>query len=81
MRRVAVITGGTRGIGWACAQAFARGGWTALLLWNSREETAREREAALRGEGLDAAPPSAAESDGSARAFPENGEGVAAGDG
>ncbi len=55
MRRVAVITGGTRGIGWACAQAFARSGWTALLLWNSREETAREREAALRGEGLDAA--------------------------
>ena len=54
MRRVAVITGGTRGIGWACAQAFARGGWTVLLLWCSRAETARERVEALRAEGLDA---------------------------
>ncbi len=54
MRRVAVITGGTRGIGWACAQAFARGGWTALLLWCSRAKTARERVEALRAEGLDA---------------------------
>ncbi len=47
--RVALVTGSTRGLGWAMAQALAAAG--AFVCVNGRDEAlARERAAALRGE-------------------------------
>lgn len=45
--KVAIITGGSRGIGFATAQAFLRQGAT-VILTASREETAQKAVAALR---------------------------------
>jgi 3-oxoacyl-[acyl-carrier protein] reductase len=44
--RVALVTGGTRGIGLGCAEALAREGWSLALCGRRREE---EAEPALRG--------------------------------
>ena len=51
MKKVAVITGGSRGIGAACVEKFARNGWSVVSL--SRHET--ELVERLRAEGLDVA--------------------------
>ncbi|MAE64807.1 MAG: 3-ketoacyl-ACP reductase, partial [Phycisphaeraceae bacterium] len=39
--RVAMVTGGSRGIGWACVEALSRAGAQVAFTWN------RDREAAL----------------------------------
>ena len=54
MRRIALITGGSRGIGAACVRLFAREGWTAVFLYRSREDKAAALVEELRAEGCDA---------------------------
>ena len=53
MRRTVLITGGSRGIGAACVGAFARAGWSVVVLYRRAEEAAEALCARLRGEGLD----------------------------
>ena len=55
MRRVALITGGSRGIGAACARLFAARGWSVVFLYKSRVDAAEALVRALREAGLDAA--------------------------
>lgn len=55
MRKVAVITGGTRGIGRACVEAFCRAGYSVVFLCRERTELAERLTEELRGQGLDAA--------------------------
>ena len=55
MRRVALITGGSRGIGAACVRLFAERGWAAVFLYRSRGDAANALVQELRAEGLDAA--------------------------
>lgn len=53
--RVALITGGTRGIGWACTQALGRAG--AAVAVNGRDPArVAERVSALKAEGITAIP-------------------------
>jgi len=51
--RVALVTGGSRGIGRAIVQALAADGWTVAFTWRAREDEARR----LAGELGDAARP------------------------
>ncbi len=53
MRKTALITGGSRGIGAACVEAFARAGYSAVFLYASCAERADALVSRLRGEGLD----------------------------
>lgn len=55
MRKVAVITGGTRGIGRACVEVFCRAGYSVVFLCRERTELAEQLTEGLRKEGLDAA--------------------------
>lgn len=55
MRKIALITGGSRGIGAACVKTFAREGWAVVFLCRSNEEAARALRESLRGEGCDVA--------------------------
>lgn len=55
MRRIALITGGSRGIGAACVKKFAREGWAVIFLCRGNEEAARALTESLRGEGWDVA--------------------------
>lgn len=55
MRKVAVITGGSRGIGRACVQAFARAGYSTVLLCRRATDAAEQLTQELRGEGFDCA--------------------------
>lgn len=48
--KVALITGSTRGIGWACAQLLARHGATVLLNGVSNRESLDRRVGELKGE-------------------------------
>ena len=50
--RVAVVTGGSRGIGKAIALALARRGAAVAICFKEREEPARETEALIRAEGV-----------------------------
>jgi 3-oxoacyl-[acyl-carrier protein] reductase len=45
--KVAVITGGSRGIGRACAEALARDGWSVAIGYRSSEADAKETLASL----------------------------------
>lgn len=49
--RVAVVTGGSRGIGRACAVALAEGGWTVAVGYRSSEQDAKETVEALEAAG------------------------------
>ncbi len=55
MRRIALITGGSRGIGAACVRQFAREGWSVIFLYQRNEEAAQRLVDALRAEGCDVA--------------------------
>ena len=50
--RVAVVTGGSRGIGRAIAVALARRGAAVAICYKEREEPARETEGLIRAEGV-----------------------------
>jgi len=51
MTRVAVVTGGSRGLGRACAVALAADGWTVAVGHRSNETEAKEAVEALEGAG------------------------------
>ena len=52
--RVAVVTGGSRGIGRAIAVGLARRGAPVAICYREREEAAKETEALIRAEGVPA---------------------------
>jgi 3-oxoacyl-[acyl-carrier protein] reductase len=49
--KVAVVTGGSRGIGRACAAALAEAGWTVAIGYRSSEQDAKETLEALSAAG------------------------------
>jgi 3-oxoacyl-[acyl-carrier protein] reductase len=49
--KVAVVTGGSRGIGRACAEALAAAGWTVAIGYRTREADAKEALDALDAAG------------------------------
>ena len=55
MRKIALITGGSRGIGAACVRLFARSGWSVVFIANRSADKAQELTDALRAEGCDVA--------------------------
>jgi len=55
MRKIALITGGSRGIGAACVRAFAENGYSVVFLYNRSEEKAQSFVRTLRAEGSDVA--------------------------
>ena len=55
MRKIALITGGSRGIGAACVRAFAEDGYSVVFLYNRSEEKAQSLVQSLRAEGRDVA--------------------------
>lgn len=54
MRRVALVTGSSRGIGRAVAQQLAREGWAVCINYIERKDAAEEVVAQLRSEGYEA---------------------------
>jgi 3-oxoacyl-[acyl-carrier protein] reductase len=50
--RVAVITGGSRGIGRAIAVALAKGGASVAICYREREDAARDTQSVLEGVGV-----------------------------
>ncbi|MBR6840052.1 MAG: SDR family NAD(P)-dependent oxidoreductase, partial [Oscillospiraceae bacterium] len=54
MRKVALITGSSRGIGRACAEALAKEGWAVCINCVERADLAAELCEKLRAEGADA---------------------------
>ena len=55
MRKIALITGGSRGIGAACVRAFAEDGYAVVFLYKSSAEKAKSLVQTLRAESLDVA--------------------------
>ncbi len=55
MRKIALITGGSRGIGAACVRLFARSGWSVVFIANRSAERAQALTDELRAEGADVA--------------------------
>ena len=53
MRKIALITGGSRGIGAACVRAFAEAGYAVLFLYNKSAEKAQQFVQSLRAAGHD----------------------------
>jgi 3-oxoacyl-[acyl-carrier protein] reductase len=49
--KVAVVTGGSRGIGRACAVALAQAGWTVAIGYRTNEHDAKKTVQALEGAG------------------------------
>ncbi len=54
MKKVAIITGGSRGIGRAVAARLSREGWAVCINYIEREDKARELMDAIRAEGREA---------------------------
>ena len=54
MAKTILITGGSRGIGRACVELFARRGWRAVFLCRTRADAAKMLVDKLRAEGCDA---------------------------
>ena len=54
MSKTILITGGSRGIGRACVELFARKGWRVVFLCRTREDAAKTLVDKLRAEGCDA---------------------------
>src|SRR5262245_9859344 len=52
--RVALVTGGSRGIGWACAEALAAAGADVAITYRETEDAAREAVAELKDGGSSA---------------------------
>ena len=52
--KTVLITGASRGIGKACAEAFAQAGYSVLINYKSSEQKARELAIKLRNNGTDA---------------------------
>ena len=50
--KVAVVTGGSRGIGRACAEALASGGWSVAIGYRSSEADAKEALEAMEATGM-----------------------------
>jgi 3-oxoacyl-[acyl-carrier protein] reductase len=50
--KVAVVTGASRGIGRACAEALAEGGWHVAIGYRRNEADARETVSAIEGFGV-----------------------------
>jgi len=50
--KVAVVTGGSRGIGRACAEALAAGGWNVAVGYRTNEADAKETVGAIEGAGV-----------------------------
>ncbi|MGN1368650.1 MAG: elongation factor P 5-aminopentanone reductase [Aristaeellaceae bacterium] len=55
MRKTALITGGSRGIGAACVRAFAEDGYAVVFLYNRSADQAEALVQQLRSEGRDVA--------------------------
>ena len=55
MRKIALITGGSRGIGAACVRAFAEDGYAVAFLYNQSSSKAEALVRSLRAEGRDVA--------------------------
>ena len=55
MRRIALISGGSSGIGEACVRLFAQDGWAVVFLCRTHPERAQAITDELRGKGLDVA--------------------------
>ena len=55
MRKIALITGGSRGIGAACVRAFAEDGYAVVFLYNKSADKAEMLVQQLRSEGRDVA--------------------------
>lgn len=53
MRRIALISGGSSGIGEACVRLFARNGYAVVFLCCHQQEKAKALTEELRGEGQD----------------------------
>lgn len=53
MRKIALITGGSRGIGAACVRAFAEDGYAVVFLYNKSADKANALVHTLRSEGRD----------------------------
>lgn len=55
MSKTVLITGGSRGIGRACAKAFAKEGYNVAIVYNNSTEAAEEIVKELKASGTDAA--------------------------
>lgn len=55
MRKIALITGGSRGIGAACVRTLAEDGYAVVFLYNRSREKAEALVQSLRAEGRDVA--------------------------
>lgn len=53
MSKTVLITGGSRGIGRACVELFARSGWQVVFLCRTQQQAAQALQAKLRSEGCD----------------------------
>ena len=53
MRKITLITGGSRGIGAACVRAFAEDGYAVAFLYNNSRDKAETLVQTLRSEGRD----------------------------
>ena len=50
--KTVLIVGGTRGLGWAISEAFARKGWQVVATWHQDQESAERAAKKLGAEGM-----------------------------
>lgn len=55
MRRIVLVTGGSRGIGAACVKKFAREGWAVVFFYQKNEAAAQALVGELKSQGFDVA--------------------------